>query len=84
MKSDATPCKERMTLQDARPIQSSLVFDAKNPAVRDWPVCRMHGAGAPSGAVHPNYRHGLRTKEMQEHAAFGNCTVQSDRLIKDI
>jgi hypothetical protein len=28
----------------------------------------LHGAGgrAPSGAKHPNFRHGLRTKEMQE------------------
>lgn len=35
------------------------------PAVRGWRVCRVHGAGggAPSGAAHPNYRHGLRTKE---------------------
>lgn len=38
------------------------------PAKRGWRTCRLHGAGggAPSGKAHPNYRHGLRTIEMQE------------------
>lgn len=37
----------------------------KCPAVKGWAVCRVHGAGggAPSGAAHPNFRHGMRTKE---------------------
>ena len=35
------------------------------PAVKGWRVCRSHGArgGAPPGKQHPNYRHGLRTRE---------------------
>jgi hypothetical protein len=38
------------------------------PAVKDWKVCRMHGAcgGAPEGKRNGNYRHGARTKEMIE------------------
>ena len=37
----------------------------KNPAVRGWTVCRMHGArgGAPSGTANPNWRHGGRSGE---------------------
>ena len=40
----------------------------RNPSKQLWNVCRLHGAGggAPSGSQHPNYRHGLRTKELQE------------------
>ena len=35
------------------------------PAVRDFRVCRMHGArgGAPEGKRNGNYRHGARTNE---------------------
>lgn len=37
----------------------------KNPAVRGWNVCRMHGArgGGPTGNRNGNYRHGDRTRE---------------------
>jgi hypothetical protein len=33
-----------------------------------WTVCRVHGAGggAPRGKAHPNYKHGLRSKQMEE------------------
>ena len=38
------------------------------PAVRDWAVCRFHGArgGAPKGAQNGNYKHGLYTKTAVE------------------
>jgi hypothetical protein len=38
------------------------------PAVRDWKMCRMHGArgGAPKGKRNGNYRHGGRTMKMIE------------------
>lgn len=37
----------------------------RNPAVRGWSVCRMHGAGggAKPGKAHPNYKHGERSQE---------------------
>jgi hypothetical protein len=37
----------------------------KNPAAFGCKTCRYHGARrqVPSGEVHPNYRHGQRTKE---------------------
>ena len=36
-----------------------------SPAVTDWSVCRMHGAGggAPRGKLNGNYKHGGRTIE---------------------
>lgn len=37
----------------------------RNPAVRGWAVCRMHGArgGAKPGKGHPNWKHGERSQE---------------------
>lgn len=37
------------------------------PSKQGWNVCRLHGAGggAPSGEAHPNFRHGLRSKEVR-------------------
>lgn len=45
------------------------------PAVNGWTVCRLHGAGggAPAGPAHPNYRHGLRTREMQAIRALARA-----------
>ncbi|MCZ4258138.1 hypothetical protein O4H53_21535 [Sulfitobacter sp. G21635-S1] len=39
----------------------------RSPAKTGYTVCRMHGAGggAPCGAAHPNYRNGLRSKEVR-------------------
>ncbi len=50
------------------PLALTETDDGPNPSKQSWNVCRLHGAGggAPSGSAHPNYRHGLRTKEMQE------------------
>ncbi len=63
-----------MAKADTYPMHSSPRCTAKskrsgvrccNPAVRGWTVCRMHGArsGAKPGAEHPNFRHGMQTKE---------------------
>ena len=40
----------------------------RNPAVKGWTVCRMHGArgGARPGMENPAFLHGGRTKEAQE------------------
>lgn len=39
----------------------------RNPAVRGWTVCRMHGArgGAKLGKLNPAYRHGGRTQDAE-------------------
>ena len=38
------------------------------PSKQGWNVCRLQGAGggASLGKAHPNDKHGLRTKEMEE------------------
>lgn len=36
----------------------------KNPAVKGWTVCRLHGAGGghKAGPTHPSWKHGGRSK----------------------
>ncbi len=40
----------------------------KNPAVKGWNVCRMHGAGGGHGPgkANPAYKHGMRSRKAQE------------------
>ena len=44
------------------------------PAVRDWTVCRFHGArgGGPKGKRNGAYRHGLYTQEALEERRLVN------------
>jgi len=46
----------------------------RSPAVKDYRVCRMHGArgGAPEGKRNGNFRHGGRTKEATDAARYIN------------
>lgn len=68
MESDVNPMQRahRSPRCTARSKRSGIL--CKNPAVRGWAVCRMHGAGggASSGSQHPNYRHGVRTNLAQD------------------
>ena len=68
MKSDANPMQRahnapRCTAKSKRSGEA-----CKNPAVRGWRVCRMHGArgGQPTGKAHPQWKHGLRSKAFTE------------------
>ena len=71
IKSDGNPMNPTERLRDA-PRCSALAKSTRQrcrcPAVRGWSVCRVHGAGggAPRGKAHPNYKHGLRTKQMED------------------
>ncbi|MEM1009430.1 MAG: hypothetical protein AAGJ35_10525, partial [Myxococcota bacterium] len=53
----------------------------KNPAVKGWNVCRMHGArgGAPKGSANGNYRHGGFTAEAQEQEALARLINKEAR-----
>jgi len=71
MKSDDNPINPVERLQNAPRCTArakSTGQRCKCPAKRGWSVCRLHGAGggAPRGKKHPNYKHGMRTKEMQK------------------
>lgn len=67
MKSDANPMQSAHAAPRCTATSKRSGFPCKNPAVRGWRVCRMHGAGGgqPAGSAHPNYDHGLRTKQME-------------------
>ena len=71
MKSDGNPKDPTQRLRDAPRCSArakSKVQRCRNPSKQNWNVCRLHGAGGgqPAGKEHPNYRHGLRTKQMEE------------------
>lgn len=56
----------------------------KGPAVTGWNVCRMHGArgGAGPGKLNPAYRHGGRTKELQDLRRLVAELVREAREVK--
>ncbi len=70
MKSDGNPIDPTQRLRDA-PRCTAMAKSTRqrccNPAKRGWSVCRLHGAGggAPRGETHPNFKHGLRSKEVE-------------------
>lgn len=71
MKSDGNPIDPVQRLRDAPRCSATAKSTrqrCRNPSKQGWNVCRLHGAGggAPSGPAHPNYKHGLRTREMEE------------------
>ena len=71
MRSDANLIDPTQRLRDApRCIATakSTRQRCRNPSKQGWTVCRLHGAGggAPRGKAHPNYNHGMRSKEWTE------------------
>jgi len=57
----------------------------RNPAVRGWTVCRMHGAGggAKAGAAHPNWKHGARSGESVALRKMVNALGRESRKLAD-
>lgn len=51
------------------------------PAVRGWSVCRMHGAGGghAAGSGHPNWQHGLRSREWLDERRMLNELVRQSQ-----
>jgi hypothetical protein len=56
----------------------------KNPAVRGWSVCRMHGArgGHGSGKSNPAFKHGMRGQEWVEMRKAINDLVRAERELE--
>ena len=78
MKSDTDPMQAanatpRCTARSKRSGQP-----CRNPAVRGWTVCRMHGArgGAKPGKDHPNWKHGGRSQEAVAMRKLVNAMVR--------
>ncbi|MEW2918035.1 HGGxSTG domain-containing protein [Ruegeria sp. ANG10] len=58
----------------------------KNPAVKGWSVCRMHGArgGHSSGKANPAYKHGMRTRETQQMRKAINEHIRLARALEKL
>ena len=84
MKSDANPLQSAHAAPRCTAHSKRSGFPCKNPAVRGWRVCRMHGAGggAAGGETHPNYKHGMRAKEWIEERRLINELLREVREIE--
>ena len=78
MKNDANPMQRAHAAPRCTASSKRSGLPCRNPAVRGWRVCRMHGAGggASPGKAHPNYKHGMRTKEWTEMRKLVNELVR--------
>ena len=78
MKSDANPMQRVHAAPRCAATSKRTGLPCRAPAVRGWSVCRMHGAGggARPGKAHPNYKHGMRTKEWTEMRKLVNELVR--------
>ena len=79
MKSDANPMQRAHQSPRCHAHSKRTGFLCKNPAVRGWAVCRMHGAGGGhrAGTGHPTWVHGLRSCEAVQ---FKNLVSHLQRL----
>ena len=68
MKSDANPMQRAHAAPRCTALSKRSGLLCKNPAVRGWRVCRMHGAGGGHGPgkANPAYKHGIRSREWVE------------------
>ena len=68
MKHDANPMQKAHAAPRCTAHSKRSGLLCKNPAVRGWTVCRMHGArgGHGEGKSNPAYRHGMRSREWVE------------------
>ncbi len=78
MKSDANPMQRAHASPRCTAHSKRSGVLCKNPAVRGWSVCRMHGAGGGQGAgkEHPNWKHGLRSREWTDERHMLNELVR--------
>ena len=64
-KDDADPLHAANAAPRCRAKSKRTGLPCRNPAMRGWSVCRMHGArgGARSGSANQNWKHGGRSSE---------------------
>ncbi len=80
MKSDANPMQSAHAAPRCTAHSKRTGCLCKNPAVRGWAVCRMHGAkgGHGEGKTNPAYRHGLRTRQYRDMRALVRMLQSGD------
>ena len=89
-KSDANPM-HRLAAARAAPRCTAMSKRSRRPcqapAVRDWTVCRMHGArgGGHKGERNGAYVHGERTQNADAHRTAVHALIKSARrLTRDL
>lgn len=85
-KSDANPMQRAHDAPRCGAHSKRTGFLCKNPAVRGWKVCRMHGAGGGhcSGNLNPAYKHGGRSRKAVELRKSINELVREAREIEGL
>ncbi|SLN17272.1 hypothetical protein ROA7450_00545 [Roseovarius albus] len=84
MKSDTNPMQSAHAAPRCTARCKRTGLPCKNPAVRGWTVCRMHGAGGGHGAgqENPAYRHGMRTREWKRIRGEVHALLQESLKLK--
>jgi len=85
MKDDDNPMQSAQTAPRCTAKSKRTGQPCRNPAVRGWTVCRMHGArgGAQSGPANPNWRHGGRSGEAMALRKMVNALRREARELAD-
>lgn len=81
MENDANPMHAANAAPRCTAKSRRSGLPCKNPAVKGWSVCRMHGArgGHGSGKANPAYKHGMRTREWEEMRKAVHQLARSSR-----
>lgn len=83
MKDNPNPMQKAHAAPRCTATSKRSGLPCKNPAVKGWSVCRMHGAGGGHGPgkANPAYKHGMRTKEAQEMRKDINELTRMSRVL---
>jgi hypothetical protein len=83
VKSAANPMSKAHAASRCMATSKRTGERCKGPAVKGSAVCRFHGAGGggPSGEAHPNYRHGIRSRDFVEQRKEMNKLM---RLLRNV
>jgi len=85
-KSDVNPLHAANSAPRCTAKSKRTGLPCRNPAVRGWSVCRMHGArgGAKPGKAHPNYVHGARSGEAFAVRKLANALGREARKLSGL
>jgi hypothetical protein len=78
IKSDSNPMQSAHAAPRCTAKSKRSGKPCRAPAVYGWTVCRMHGAGggAKAGRSHPNWQHGMRSKQAVNERNYINGLVR--------
>lgn len=84
MKGDTNPMQAANSASRCSAKSKRSGQPCKNPSVRGWTVCRMHGArgGHGPGRANPSFKHGMRGQEWMEMRKAINDLVRAERELE--